>query len=133
MLLWTHQYRLPVPEDLFAKLNGGNCFTKLDLSDAYLQIEVTEESRELLTINAHCGLFKFIRLPVGVKTAPATFQQTTDTILTGNEGFAVYPDDIIITGSNPDELQRSLEAVLSGIQNYSFRLRLDKCNVLCLL
>lgn len=37
-VLDTHQYPLPVSEDPFAKLKGGNCFAKLDVSDAYFQI-----------------------------------------------------------------------------------------------
>ncbi|KER28001.1 hypothetical protein T265_13677, partial [Opisthorchis viverrini] len=54
-VLDSHQYPLPVPEDLFTKLNGGRCFAKLDLADAYLQIEVSDDSKELLTINTHRG------------------------------------------------------------------------------
>ncbi|VDN28242.1 unnamed protein product [Dibothriocephalus latus] len=51
-----HQYPLIVPEDIFARLNGGTCSAKLNLSDAYLQIEVNKGSRDLLTINSHRGL-----------------------------------------------------------------------------
>ena len=66
----THQYPLPIPEDLFAKLNGEICFEKIDFSDAFLQLEVDEDSNELITINTHKGLFRYNRLPFGVKTAP---------------------------------------------------------------
>ena len=62
-----HQYPLPVLEDIFTRLNGGTCFAKLDLTEAYLQVEVSATPRELLTINPHHGLFQYRRLPFGVK------------------------------------------------------------------
>ena len=34
--LESHQYPLPLPEDIFATLAGGKYFSKIDLSDAYL-------------------------------------------------------------------------------------------------
>ena len=40
--LEINQYPLPYPELLFATLNGGEQFTKLDLSEAYLQIPLGE-------------------------------------------------------------------------------------------
>ena len=42
--LQDHHYPLPNPDGIFNKLNGGKIFSKIDLSDAYLQIEVDEES-----------------------------------------------------------------------------------------
>ena len=37
---------MPKVEDIFASLGGGKRFTKLDLKDAYLQMEV-EENRNI--------------------------------------------------------------------------------------
>ena len=49
----VNQYPLPRPKELFAALNNGQHFTKLDLSEAYLQIELEEESKKYLVINSH--------------------------------------------------------------------------------
>ncbi|CAH8637872.1 unnamed protein product [Schistosoma rodhaini] len=126
--LETHQYPLPLPEDLFAKLNGGKLFAKLDLSEAYLQIPVADECKNLLTINTHKGLFRYNRLPFGVKTAPSIFQQVMDTMLQDVPGAAAYLDDIIIMGVDKIDLEKKLDQVLSRIAEYGFRLRAEKCN-----
>ena len=122
-----HQYPLPAPEDLFTKLNGGTYFAKLELSDAYLQMAVDEDSKDLLTINTRKGLFKFCPPPFGFKSAPAIFQQKVDTMHTGLPGVSDNIDDFLITGTTPDELLCHLTSVLDRIQQYGFRLRLDKC------
>ena len=58
-LLDTKQYTLPNAGDLFATLEGGKVFSKIDLSHAYLQLELKAESRKYLTINTHKGLFEY--------------------------------------------------------------------------
>ena len=60
------QYPLPKPENLFATLAGGKKFTKLDLSQAYQQLELDDPSKLLVTINTHRGLYRYNRLPFGV-------------------------------------------------------------------
>lgn len=48
-------------------------------------------------------------------------------MLTGLPGVSAYIDDIIITGTTPEELLHHLTSVLDRIQQYGFRLRSDKC------
>ena len=45
------KYPIPRVEDLFVKLAGGKAFTKLDLSQAYLQLPLDEELKELVVVN----------------------------------------------------------------------------------
>ncbi len=51
--------RYPVPKvhDLFAELTGGQAFTKLDLFQAYQQIQLKEESKKYVVVNTSKGLF----------------------------------------------------------------------------
>ena len=71
--LQEYQYPELAPDDIFTIPNGSTCFAKLDFTEAYLQIEVSTASRELLTINTHLGSFQFTRLHFGVKIAHAVF------------------------------------------------------------
>ena len=61
--LMVDQYPLPKPSDLFAALSGGKWFTKLDLAQAYTQMELDEVSRQFVAINTHRGLYRYTRLP----------------------------------------------------------------------
>lgn len=45
------KYPIPRIQDLFCRLSGGEKFSKLDLKDAYLQVELDKASRRLVTIN----------------------------------------------------------------------------------
>ena len=47
------RYPIPKIEDLFAKLSGGVLFSKIDLSQAYQQLELDEESKQFTVINTH--------------------------------------------------------------------------------
>ena len=49
--LQEHCQSIPFPEDLMRKLGGGFGFTKIDLADAYNQIELSEESQRRLALS----------------------------------------------------------------------------------
>ncbi|XP_054731489.1 uncharacterized protein K02A2.6-like [Anastrepha obliqua] len=125
--LETYQYPLPLPEDIFAKLNNATVFSHIDLSDAFLQVEVDDSSKELLTINTHMGLFRYNRMVFGVKTFPAIFQQIMDQMLAGLNNTAAYIDDIFVSGKNQADHDANLREVLLRIQQYGFKLKVDKC------
>ena len=57
------RYPIPIPQ----KLSGDRSFTKLDLSQAYLQVPLDEESKELVVVNTHKGLIRFTRLPLSTR------------------------------------------------------------------
>ena len=60
-------------ETTFHNLHGASYFGKTDLSDAYYQIELDEEAKDICTINISQGLFKICRLPQGLKNFSSIF------------------------------------------------------------
>ena len=116
--LEDHQYPLPIPDDIFATLNGGQFFSKIDFAEAYLQIVVDEKSKELYTYN---------RLPFGIKVAPAIFQQIMDTMLAGLKGVISYLDDLIVVGKTEEEHFQNLMSLMQRIEQWGFKIREEKC------
>ena len=128
--LQVTQYPLPRPEELFATLNGGQRFTTLDLSEAYLQIELEEGAKACTTINTHKGLYSFNRLPYGIASAPAIFQNTMEQILPKLPGIGCYIDDILVTGKDDREHFSHLEAVLKRLKERELTVKKNKCHFL---
>ncbi|KAG8159062.1 hypothetical protein JTE90_022868 [Oedothorax gibbosus] len=85
--------------EVLSTVAGGKVFSKLDLSQAYLQLPVDDATSRLLTLNTHKGLFRVKRLPFGVSIAVAIFQKKMEEVFAGVDGVLPYLDDIYITGN----------------------------------
>ena len=108
-----HKYPLPKIEDLFVQVAGGKAFLKLDLSQAYLQVSLAEESQKYVVINTHRGLFRYNRMPFGMSSAPGVFQQVMENLLKDIPKVVVYLDDILITGETKSEHLETVEEEIS--------------------
>ena len=117
----------PIPriEDLAYALSGGEKFTKLDLSHAYTQLQLDEESRKYTTINTHKGLstyhrlcFWFLRCAGDLSAHHGVFRHVP--------GCVNYLDNIYVTSKNDDHL-RNLHKVRSICEEKGLSLRRDKC------
>ena len=118
---------LPRIEELFAALQGGQSFSKLDLSNAYNQLVLDDETKNLLAWSTPYGIYCVNRLPFGTKPACAIFQRVIEKTLQGIGGTVNLLDDILITGSNEQEHLKNLDAVLNRLQTAGFRVNLKKC------
>ncbi|XP_061152316.1 uncharacterized protein K02A2.6-like [Syngnathus typhle] len=126
-VMHADQYPLPRIDDIFASLANGEHFTKIDLAQAYLQMEMDESSRKYLTINTHKGLYQYNRLVFGITSAPAIWQRAMDQVLQGIPGTQCYLDDIIVTGWDKESHLQNLNAVLTKLEEYGLKANKKKC------
>ena len=120
-------YPIPKTEDLLATLGGGNKFPKLDMSQAYQQLLLDEDSKKYTTINTHKGLYQYNRLPFGVSSSPGIFERTMENLLQGIPHDVVRVDDILVSGKDDPDHLANLETVLSRLSTAGVKLRLAKC------
>ena len=67
-------YPIPKVKDLLTELSESKKFTKLDLSQAFQQIELDNDSKKYATVNTHKGLYIYNRLSFGISSAPGMYR-----------------------------------------------------------
>ncbi|XP_062550554.1 uncharacterized protein K02A2.6-like [Armigeres subalbatus] len=104
-------FPMPVVDQYLARLGKGKMWSKLDIREAFHQVELEEDSRDITTFITNRGLFRFKRLPFGLVTAPEIFQRIMEEMLSGCEGTYWYLDDVIIEGETKEIHDRNLNKV----------------------
>lgn len=121
------KHPMPTLDDLVADLNGATVFSKLDMSQAYHQLELDEASRYITTFSTHVGLRRYKRLLFGVNAASEIFQNTIATLLADIPGSRNLSDDIIVFGATQKDHDVALRATLARLNEVGARLNREKC------
>ena len=66
---------LPTVDEITSELAGAQVFSVLDAESGFHQLLLEEESRSFTTFSAHCGSYRFKRLPFGISCAPKSFSK----------------------------------------------------------
>ncbi|KAL0818832.1 hypothetical protein ABMA28_008152 [Loxostege sticticalis] len=124
--------RFPVPkvEDLFSNLSGNIFFTKLDLSQAYNQVVLSERSKKFTVINTHRGLYKYNRLVYGLSSSPGIFQKIMVDMFKNVENVVVFYDDILIRNSDLYSHLKTIQQVLNILEQNGLKIKRNKCSFL---
>ncbi|MBW0541018.1 hypothetical protein O181_080733 [Austropuccinia psidii MF-1] len=79
---YTKADRYPIPRIPHAldKLAKARYITKMDCMKGFHQNGVKPNSMKLLIIISYIGIYKYTRMPFGIKNAPAHFQRMMDTM-----------------------------------------------------
>ena len=85
-----NSYPLPRIDDLFDRLAGAKCFSRIDLRSGYHQIRIAQGNEEKTACRTRYGSFEFLVMPFELCNAPATFTTLMNNI------FHEYLDDFVI-------------------------------------
>ena len=120
---------MPTLDDLIHQLNGSQVFTKLDLRNAFLQLELAPYSRYITTFSSHIGLFRYKRLSFGLSVSSELFQSTISQLISNIPGVINICDDILIHAASVVEHDRTLDAVAKRLADSGLTLHKEKCQL----
>ncbi|CAF1584820.1 unnamed protein product, partial [Rotaria sordida] len=92
------------PSKLELKCYSGNTL-KIKDEYTYLQVELDEQTKNLVIINIPLGLFRYNRMQF---------------VIVGVPNCVSYRDDILLTGANEEEHSRTLEMVFLKRSEFGF-------------
>ncbi|XP_047520687.1 uncharacterized protein K02A2.6-like isoform X2 [Pieris napi] len=128
--LMIDRYPVPRIDELFSDLSGNKYFTKIDLSQAYNQLELDSESKAYTVINTHKGLFKYNRLVYGLASSPGIFQKFMANLFKDIPDVITFYDDILLKSRDFKSHLETIEKVFSILQNNGLKIKKNKCNFL---
>lgn len=126
-------YPLPLIEDQLDLLYNKRYFSCLDLENAFYHVNMDPQSIQFTSFVTPHGQFEFIKMPFGLKNAPAVFQRYINTIfreLIDLHEILIYMDDILVATDDLEEHFKILEKVFDLIRKFGLKIKYSKCKFL---
>ena len=123
---------LPRLEELVEVAAGHKYYATLDMREAYFQLVLDQDSRDLTTFSDGVSLFRFKRLPFGLNCSPAIFSRKMAEIiapLVAENWIRNYLDDIIVWADSYDSLLARLDKLFGVLKDRGVKLNLKKCDI----
>ena len=124
-----HAYPMPNLEQELHKLSGSKCYANFDLSQAYWQLSLHENSQECQSFITPDGVYSPTRVLHGTANAVAHLQSALAAIFLPELGknLLSWLDDLLLYASCPEELLTAIESFLSLCLKHRLKLHPQKC------
>ncbi|XP_055714231.1 uncharacterized protein K02A2.6-like [Phlebotomus papatasi] len=120
-------YMIPSFDDFLPHLTAARVFSRIDIRNAYHQVELDEKCRYITTFITHKGVFRYKRLMFGISCAPEMFQTIMEQMLAKCSNTLNYIDDVVVFGKNEEEHDHVLRQVLDTLRKRDVLLNQEKC------
>ena len=123
----TINWPLPVILDILDRLSESCWFSALDLKSGYWQMKMNKYSIEKTAFSTPDGHYEFLRLPFGLKNAPAEFSRLMYMVLGQLPYVEIYLDDITIHSKSFEDHIVHVKDVLRRLKEAGLKINAEKC------
>nr|CAI5849022.1 unnamed protein product [Callosobruchus analis] len=125
--IMKENHPLPSIDLLLPKIRKAKWFSKLDIKNAFYQVELHPNSRYITTFMTSKGLYQYKRLMFGITCAPELFQKILERKIIHCDGALNFIDDILVFGENEKNHDDRLSKVLDTLKKNNVLLNEKKC------
>ncbi|GFY31064.1 transposon Tf2-6 polyprotein [Trichonephila clavipes] len=123
-------YPLPRMDDLLHQAKLTPFMSTLDLRAGYHQVKVHVEDQDKTAFVCPFGTYRFLRMPYGLRNAPATFQRLMNRFCNGLEDILALPylDDIIVLSETFEKHMFDLKTIFERLFHFKLKANREKCH-----
>lgn len=122
-------YPIPNIDGLISRLPPVHYISKIDLKDAFWQVELDEESKPKTAFTVpNRPLYQFRRMPFGLCNAPQTLCRLMDKVIPYNlkSHVFVYLDDLLVVSQTFEEHLTHLMEVSTNLRKANLTINVEK-------
>ncbi len=130
--LTTDIHPLPNLEELVENMAGNHYYATLERKDAYYQVLLDEESRDLTTFSEGINFYRFKGLPFGLSCSASIFVRQLQAAmppLLKQVWIKSYLDYVIVSAPSFHQLLQRLGEVFKHMGIMGIKLNISKCHI----
>ena len=128
-VLVDEQFPLPLIKEVLTRRCGFNYVSVLDLTSQFYHFLLTKFASKLCTITTPFGLYRYKRLPMGVKNSPSFAQSIMQNLFRNHPHVECFIDDIaIFTDGNFSKHIEAIRNVMIILDKAGFSIKPKKCH-----
>ena len=119
---------MPTWDHFMSSLAGSKIYSKLDMSSAFHQIPLDDESCKKTAFTAGKVKLEYVSLPQGMSSSPASLIRLLNMVFCGlDDTVLMYLDDVVIHTNTLEQHYEVLEEVFKRLAEAKLQLSLSKC------
>ena len=116
------QFEIPYIPDILQKFSGAKIFGEFDLTEAYYQFKLTEESQKYTAFTWQGKQYVMVGCPFGIKHIPSFFQRYMNTLFSDMPFVFPYLDNITFASKTWDEHEKHAKMIIDRLNSVNLRL-----------
>ena len=111
----TDTFPIPRIDDCIDNIGHAKYVSKFDLLKGFLQIPLTDRSKEISAFVTPDRLYQYKVMSFGMKTSPATFQRLVNSLISNPDHCKAYIDDAIIFSKKWEQHLQTIRSFFDGL------------------
>ena len=127
MIVKRERFPILTIDEVLQDLNQSKLFSKLDLTSAYHQIQLSPEPRDITSFGTHKGLYRYKQLMFGISFALEMYQNVLLQVLQECDRAHNIIFLMIVHAPTEEEHDKRFENVVRVLSSRGLTLNRDKC------